>query len=90
MTISLGDTTIEDKPDKGCAQGVVLSPLLWCVMVNDLLEDLQPLSSIKKLQAMSKHKLKVAVGLLTGHTTPRAHMFKNRTCTEAGLPIVQG
>jgi hypothetical protein len=48
LTINDGDTTIEDKPDKGCAQGVVLSPLLWCVMVNDLLEDLQPLSSIKK------------------------------------------
>jgi hypothetical protein len=30
LTISHGDTTIEDKPDKGCAQGVVLSPLLWC------------------------------------------------------------
>jgi hypothetical protein len=53
LTISHGDTTIEDKPDQGCAQGVVLSPLLWCVMVNDLLEDLQPLSSRKKA---SSHK----------------------------------
>jgi len=48
LTISHGDTTIEDKPDKGCAQGFVLSPLLWCVVVNDLQEDLQPVSSIKK------------------------------------------
>jgi hypothetical protein len=47
LTISHGDTTIEDKPDKGCAHGVVLALLLWCVMVNDLLENLQPLSSIK-------------------------------------------
>ena len=35
LTISLGNTTIEDKPDEGC----VLSPLLWCVMVNNLVED---------------------------------------------------
>jgi hypothetical protein len=47
LTISHGDITIEVKPDKGCAQGVDLSSLLWCVMVNDL-EDLQPLSGRNK------------------------------------------
>ena len=31
LTISHEDTTIEDERDKGCAWGVVLSPLLWCV-----------------------------------------------------------
>ena len=30
----------------------------------------------KDLHAVSRQKLKMAVGLLTGHTTPRAHMFK--------------
>jgi len=36
-----------------------------------------PVSSrIKGPQAMSRQKLRVAVGLLTGHTTRTAHMFK--------------
>ena len=38
---------------------------------------IEPLSSrTKKLQAMSRQKLKAAVGLLTDHTTPRVHMLK--------------
>jgi len=37
----------------------------------------EPLSSrTKEVQAMSTEKLRVAVGLLTGHTTLRAHIFK--------------
>jgi hypothetical protein len=32
---------VEGTPDRGCPQGGVLSPLLWCLVVNDLLEDLQ-------------------------------------------------
>ena len=30
------DVTTEDTPDRGCPQGGVSSPLLWCVMANDL------------------------------------------------------
>jgi len=41
MTISQENTTIRGKPDKSCPQGGVLSPLLWCLVVNDLFEDLQ-------------------------------------------------
>jgi hypothetical protein len=33
--------TTEGTPDRGCPQGGVLSPLLWCLVVNDLLEDSQ-------------------------------------------------
>jgi hypothetical protein len=33
-------------------------------------------SRTKELQAMSRQEFKVSVGLLTGHTTLRAHMFK--------------
>jgi hypothetical protein len=33
-------------------------------------------SRTEELQAVSTEKLKMAVGLLTGHTTLRAHMFK--------------
>jgi len=36
LTVSHGDTTIEGKPDKFCPQGGVLSPLVWCLEVNDL------------------------------------------------------
>jgi hypothetical protein len=35
------EKTIEGTPDRGCAQGGVLFPLLWCLIVNDLLEDRQ-------------------------------------------------
>jgi hypothetical protein len=33
-------------------------------------------SRTKKLQEMSRWKLKVAEGLLKGHTNPRTHIFK--------------
>jgi hypothetical protein len=32
---------VEGTPDRGWPQGGVLSPLLWCLVVNDLLEELQ-------------------------------------------------
>jgi len=32
-----GNLTLESKPTKGCPQGGVLSPLLWCLVVNELL-----------------------------------------------------
>jgi len=41
MTISQEHTTIRGKPDKSCPQGGVLSPLLCCLVVNDLSQDLQ-------------------------------------------------
>jgi len=41
MNISQENTTKRGKPDKSCPQGGVLSPLLWCLVENDLLEDLQ-------------------------------------------------
>ena len=37
-------------------------------------------SRTEQLQAMSRQELKVVVGLLPGHTTLRAHMFKFRLC----------
>jgi hypothetical protein len=50
----------------------------------------EPLSSgTKGPQAMSRQKLIVAVGLLIGHKTLTAHMFK-LGLTQAGLPAVQG
>jgi hypothetical protein len=36
-----GERVVEGTPDRGCPQGRVLSPLLWWLVVNDLLEDLQ-------------------------------------------------
>jgi Reverse transcriptase (RNA-dependent DNA polymerase). len=39
--VSEGDTTIEGKTDQGCPQGGVLTPILWWLVVNDLLLDLQ-------------------------------------------------
>ena len=51
------------KAGKGCRQSKTLVS--------------EPMASrTKYLQAMSRSKLKVAVGLLTGHTTLRAQMFK--------------
>jgi hypothetical protein len=32
---------VEGTPDRGCPQEGVLSPLLWCIVVNDLLEELR-------------------------------------------------
>jgi hypothetical protein len=40
---------------------------------------------VEKLQTLSRPKLKVAVGLLTGHTTLRVHMFK-LGLTPTGFP----
>jgi hypothetical protein len=45
----------------------------------------EPILSGTKDQAMSRQKLKVAVGLLTDHVTPTAHMFKLKTRSETGL-----
>jgi hypothetical protein len=36
-----GEKMAEGTPDRGCRQEGVLSPLLWCLAVNNLLEDLQ-------------------------------------------------
>ena len=41
MTVSHVDATMEGKPDKGCPQGGVLSPILWSLVVKDFLEYLQ-------------------------------------------------
>jgi hypothetical protein len=35
------ERTIESTPDRDCPQGGVLSPLLWCLIIDSLLEDLQ-------------------------------------------------
>jgi hypothetical protein len=35
------EKAIEGTPDRDCPQVGVLSPLLWCPVVNDLLEDLR-------------------------------------------------
>jgi hypothetical protein len=34
------ERVVEGTPDRGCPQGGVLSPLLWCLVINDILEDL--------------------------------------------------
>jgi len=52
------------KTSKGCGQSMTL-----------MSESLP--SRTKELQAMSRQELKVAEGLLTGHTTLRAYMFKH-------------
>jgi hypothetical protein len=41
LTVSHADATIEGKPDKVVHKVGVLSPLLWCLVVNDFLEYLQ-------------------------------------------------
>jgi hypothetical protein len=41
IMVIMGRKMVEGTPDRGCPQGGVLSPLLWCLIVNDLLEDLQ-------------------------------------------------
>jgi hypothetical protein len=35
------ERTTEGTSHRGCPEGRILSPLLWCFVVNDLLEDLQ-------------------------------------------------
>jgi hypothetical protein len=35
-----GEKMVGGTPERGCPQGGVLSPLLWCPVVNDLLENL--------------------------------------------------
>jgi hypothetical protein len=50
----------------------------------------EPLASeTKELQALSRQKLQVAVGLLIGHTTLK-DLILTRTHREAGLPTVRG
>jgi retron-type reverse transcriptase len=41
LIVHYGYITTVGKPDRGCPQGRVLSPFLCCLMVNDLLLDLQ-------------------------------------------------
>jgi hypothetical protein len=36
-----GEKMVAGTPDRGCPQGGVLSPPLWCLVVNDLLEELR-------------------------------------------------
>ena len=49
----------------------------------------EPLSSkTKELQAKSRQHLKAAVGLLTGHTTLTAHLFKLRFTQRQDCPPV--
>ena len=51
----------------------------------------EPLPSrTEEVQAVSSQMIRVAVVLLTGHTTLRAHMIKTQTHTGAGLPTVRG
>ena len=40
ISASLGESTLKVKTVKGCPQGGVLSPLLWSLVVDDLLENL--------------------------------------------------
>jgi len=47
-----------------------------CYQSNMLMSE-PPQRRAKELQAMLRLQLKVAVGLLTGHTTLRAHMFRH-------------
>jgi hypothetical protein len=41
LTVYHRKRTTEGIPDRGCPQGGVLSTLLWCLVEDDLLEDLQ-------------------------------------------------
>ena len=41
LTVYHRERTTEGTPDRGCPQGGVLSPLQWCPVLNDQLEDLQ-------------------------------------------------
>jgi hypothetical protein len=52
-----------------------------------LMSEPQP-SREKELEAMTISMIKGSVGLLTGHTTLRAHKFKLEL-TAAGLPTVR-
>jgi len=38
LTISHGEVELTGRPTRGCPQGGVLSPLLWSLVVNDLLK----------------------------------------------------
>jgi hypothetical protein len=40
------DRNTEVTPDRGCSQGKVLAPSLWCIVVNNLLENLQRFPSL--------------------------------------------
>jgi len=41
LTVSLGKATVGDRPAGGCPQEGVLSPLLWCLVVDELLTKLK-------------------------------------------------
>ncbi|XP_017796812.1 PREDICTED: uncharacterized protein LOC108578068 [Habropoda laboriosa] len=41
VTVSHNDVTIHGRPASGCPQGGVLSPLLWCQVIDELLVGLQ-------------------------------------------------
>jgi len=41
LTVSLGKETVRGRPAGGCPQGGVLSPLLWCLVVDELLTKLK-------------------------------------------------
>lgn len=36
LTVNCEDRTLEGRPAAGCPQGGVLSPILWCLVVDDL------------------------------------------------------
>jgi len=44
LTVSLGKATVGDRPAGGCPQGGVLSSLLWCLVVDELLTKLKETS----------------------------------------------
>jgi retron-type reverse transcriptase len=41
IIVNFGNLTLEGKPAKDCPQGGVLSPLLWSLVVNELLVEIQ-------------------------------------------------
>lgn len=41
ITTAYGDASIESQLLQGCPQGEILSPLLWCFVVDDLLQELR-------------------------------------------------
>jgi retron-type reverse transcriptase len=70
-----GETTTEGKPHKGCPQSGVLSPLLWCLVVND------PLLA---LQREGFHAYDYADDIASGH-----FLTALRDLTDSALKITQ-